>query len=66
MELDRMIQFREFSDGEASWHEGIFSVTFYPLGNAEAFVTEYVYNGETDADVLGKYAQFINGLAYKN
>ena len=33
MELDRMIQFREFNDGEESWHEGIFSVTFYPLGN---------------------------------
>ena len=33
MELDQMIQFREFSDGEASWHEGIFSVTFYPLGS---------------------------------
>jgi len=33
MELDRMIQFREFDDGEESWHGGIFSVTFYPLGN---------------------------------
>lgn len=33
MELDRMIQFREFNDGENSLHKGIFSVTFYPLGN---------------------------------
>ncbi len=33
MELDRVIQFREFNDGEESWHEGIFSVVFYPLGN---------------------------------
>lgn len=34
VELDRMIQFREFDDGDASWHEGIFSVMFYPLGSA--------------------------------
>lgn len=33
MELDRMIRFREFNDGEESLSEGIFSVTFYPLGN---------------------------------
>ena len=33
MELDRTIQFREFNDGEESWNDGIFSVTFYPLGN---------------------------------
>lgn len=33
MELDRVIQFREFNDGEESWRDGIFSVTFYPLGS---------------------------------
>lgn len=33
IELDRMIRFQEFYDGENSFHEGIFSVTFYPLGN---------------------------------
>jgi len=33
MELDRKIQFSEFHDGEESLHGGIFSVTFYPLGN---------------------------------
>lgn len=33
IQLDRMIQFHEFNDGEESWHDGIFSVTFYPLGN---------------------------------
>ncbi len=33
MELDRTIQFREFDDGEESLREGIFSVTFYPLGS---------------------------------
>jgi hypothetical protein len=27
------LKFRAFDDGEASWHDGIFSVTFYPLGN---------------------------------
>ena len=33
MELDRMIQFRKFDNGEESWREGVFSVTFYPLGS---------------------------------
>lgn len=33
MELDRKIQFSEFNDGEESLRGGIFSVTFYPLGN---------------------------------
>lgn len=33
IQLERMIQFREFNDGEVSFHEGIFSITFYPLGN---------------------------------
>jgi prepilin-type N-terminal cleavage/methylation domain-containing protein len=33
VELDRTIRFREFNDGEESLREGIFSVTFYPLGN---------------------------------
>ena len=33
IKLDRMIQFREFNDGEESLSGGIFSVTFYPLGN---------------------------------
>ena len=33
IELDQTIQFREFDDGEDSWNSGIFSVTFYPLGN---------------------------------
>ena len=33
MELDRMIRFRGFNDGEESLYTGIFSVTFYPLGN---------------------------------
>ncbi len=33
MELNRVIQFREFNDGEESLRDGIFSVTFYPLGN---------------------------------
>jgi len=33
IKLDRMIQFRGFDDGEESLSEGIFSVTFYPLGN---------------------------------
>ena len=33
VELDRKIRFREFNDGEESFRDGIFSVTFYPLGN---------------------------------
>ena len=33
MELDRKIRFREFDNGEKSWNNGIFSVTFYPRGN---------------------------------
>ena len=33
MELNRMIQFRKFDNGEESWREGVFSVTFYPLGS---------------------------------
>jgi Tfp pilus assembly protein FimT len=33
VELDRKIRFREFNDGEESFHGGIFSVTFYPLGS---------------------------------
>jgi Tfp pilus assembly protein FimT len=33
MELDQKIQFSEFNDGEESLREGVFSVTFYPLGS---------------------------------
>jgi hypothetical protein len=33
MELNRVIQFREFNDGEETLRDGIFSVVFYPLGN---------------------------------
>ena len=49
MELDRMIQFREFSDGEDSWHEGVFSVTFYPLGNTSGG-TIFLEPSDSDAD----------------
>ncbi len=49
MELDRMIQFREFNDGEASWHEGIFSVVFYPLGNTSGG-TILLEPSDADAD----------------
>jgi len=49
MELDRMIQFREFDDGEASWHEGIFSVTFYPLGSTSGG-TILLEPADADAD----------------
>ena len=33
IQLERVVQFTEFNDGEASFREGIFSITFYPLGN---------------------------------
>ncbi len=33
VQLERTIQLREFDDGEASFREGIFSITFYPMGN---------------------------------
>jgi len=33
VDLDRRVRFQGFYDGESSFHEGIFSVTFYPLGN---------------------------------
>jgi prepilin-type N-terminal cleavage/methylation domain-containing protein len=49
MELDQMIQFREFSDGEASWHEGIFSVTFYPQGSTSGG-TILLEPSDADAD----------------
>ena len=49
MELDRMIRFREFNDGEDSLHEGIFSVTFYPLGNTSGG-TILLEPTSTDAD----------------
>ncbi len=49
MELDRMIQFREFNDGEASWHDGIFSVVFYPLGNTSGG-TILLEPSDADAD----------------
>jgi prepilin-type N-terminal cleavage/methylation domain-containing protein len=49
MELDRMIQFREFNDGEELLRSGIFSITFYPLGNTSggAILLE---PSDTDAD----------------
>jgi prepilin-type N-terminal cleavage/methylation domain-containing protein len=49
MELDRMIQFREFSDGEDSWQEGVFSVTFYPLGSTSGG-TIFLEPSDSDAD----------------
>jgi prepilin-type N-terminal cleavage/methylation domain-containing protein len=49
MELDRTIQFREFSDGEDSWQEGTFSVTFYPLGNTSGG-TILLEPSDSDAD----------------
>ena len=49
MELDRMIQFLAFDDGEESWHEGIFSVTFFPLGNTSGG-TILLEPSDADAD----------------
>ncbi len=49
MELDQMIQFREFNDGEESWHEGIFSVVFYPLGSTSGG-TIFLEPSDADAD----------------
>ena len=49
MELDRTIQFREFDDGEESWRGGIFSVTFYPLGNTSGG-TILLEPSDADAD----------------
>jgi Tfp pilus assembly protein FimT len=49
MELDRMIQFRGFDDGEESWRGGTFSVTFYPLGNTSGG-TIFLEPSDTDAD----------------
>ena len=33
VQLERTIELREFDDGETSFREGIFSITFYPMGN---------------------------------
>ena len=33
VQLEPMIQLREFNDGETSFRAGIFSITFYPMGN---------------------------------
>ena len=49
IELDRMIRLREFHNGENSFHEGIFSVTFYPLGNTSGG-TIFLDPSDEDAD----------------
>jgi len=49
IELDRMIQFLEFNDGEESLRDGIFSVTFYPLGNTSGG-TILLEPSDADAD----------------
>jgi prepilin-type N-terminal cleavage/methylation domain-containing protein len=33
VQLERPLQFKEFFNGEESFSEGVFSVTFYPLGS---------------------------------
>ena len=49
MELDRMIQFSEFDDGEESLRTGIFSVTFSPLGSTSGG-TILLEPSDADAD----------------
>lgn len=49
MKLDRRIQFRAFDDGEESLRDGIFSVTFYPLGNTSGG-TIFLEPSDTGAD----------------
>lgn len=49
MELDRTIQFRGFDDGEGSQLQGIFSITFYPLGSTSGG-TILLSPSDTDSD----------------
>ncbi len=49
IQLDRTIQFQEFNDGETSWREGSFSVTFYPLGSTSGG-TILLGPSDTEAD----------------
>jgi Tfp pilus assembly protein FimT len=49
MKLDRIIKFRGFDDGEESWSDGIFSVTFYPRGNTSGG-TILLEPSDADAD----------------
>jgi len=48
-ELDRTIRFRGFEDGEESMRDGIFSVTFFPLGTTSGG-TIFLEPSDADAD----------------
>ena len=67
MELDRMIQFRGFDDGEESWRGGIFSVTFYPLGNTSGgTILLEPSDADSDAPSFALTIDPVTGKPYLN
>jgi len=65
MELDRTIQFREFNDDEESLRDGIFSVTFYPLGNTSGgTILLEPSNADTDAPSFALTIDPVTGKPY--
>ncbi len=65
IELDRMIQFLEFSDGEESLRDGIFSVTFYPLGNTSGgTILLEPSNADADAPSFALTVDLVTGKPY--
>ncbi len=65
MELDRVIQFREFNDGEESLRDGIFSVTFYPLGNTSGgTILLEPSNADADAPSFSLTVDLVTGKPY--
>jgi prepilin-type N-terminal cleavage/methylation domain-containing protein len=65
MELDRTIQFREFNDGEESLREGIFSVTFYPLGSTSGgTILLEPSDGDADAPSFALSIDPVTGKPY--
>ena len=65
IELDRMIQFLEFNDGEESLRDGIFSVTFYPLGNTSGgTILLEPSNADADAPSFALTVDLVTGKPY--
>lgn len=63
VELDRKVRFREFNDGEESFRDGIFSVTFYPLGNTSGG-TIFLDPSDTDAPSFVLTIDPVTGKLY--
>ena len=63
MKLDPKLRFKEFNDGEESLRGGIFSVTFYPLGNTSGG-TIFLDPSDADAPSFALTIDPVTGKPY--